>query len=467
MHYLEDFLRQPCRLLAVSAALALLCWPAVPAEAQEQATAIKESVSAALEYHPRMQVLKNNREAVRHERDRARGGYLPRLDLALGYGSESHNDPITRAIDRENQFADRTEASLRLSQLLYDGRETGSRVGIEKARLESADIRVFDNAESIALDATIAHLEVYRQRELVGLAQKNLKDHQDILAMLEERLRGGAGSIADVAQTQARLARAQSSLAVARSNLRAAEANYLRVTGKSAGEIEYVPLLHGFVPETLEEALEQTQNNNPKVLALAANVEEAGQQVRLSKSSFHPKIHVELSSSYQDKVESLDSYEYNTQAMVRLRWNLFNGASDYADIHASAARKHQALASKNDQLVQVMEETRATWAEYEAAREQVIAFGDAVSFNEKTLDAYLKQFKVAQRTLLDVLDARNELFQSSGLLVTAKVNELVAAYRLTALGGNLNKGLQIEPRLYLAQAKGPQGAPAPEDGTVR
>jgi adhesin transport system outer membrane protein len=51
---------------------------------------------------------------------------------------------------------------------------------------------------------------------------------------------------------------------------------------------------------------------------------------------------------------------------------------------------------------------------------------------------------------LDVLDARNELFQSSGLLVTAKVNEVIAAERLIALAGRLNESLQVEPALYTA-----------------
>jgi adhesin transport system outer membrane protein len=62
----------------------------------------------------------------------------------------------------------------------------------------------------------------------------------------------------------------------------------------------------------------------------------------------------------------------------------------------------------------------------------------------------MKQFTVGQRTLLDVLDARNELFQSSGLMVTAKVNEVIAAERLLALAGKLNEGLQMDPQLFTA-----------------
>jgi len=150
------------------------------------------------------------------------------------------------------------------------------------------------------------------------------------------------------------------------------------------------------------------------------------------------------------QVESNSTYEHGNQAMVRMRWNLVNGGSDVADRKAAIARKSQAINTKNDQLVQVVEEAVATWAKLQANKEQVVDFGDATLQNQKTLDSYMKQFTVGQRTLLDVLDARNELFQSSGLLVTAKVNEVIAAERLLALSGKLNESLQMDKALYTA-----------------
>ncbi len=136
-----------------------------------------------------------------------------------------------------------------------------------------------------------------------------------------------------------------------------------------------------------------------------------------------------------------------------MRWNLINGGSDVADRKAAIARKFQAMNTKDDQLVQVVEEATATWAKLQANKEQVVDFGDATIQNQKTLDSYMKQFTVGQRTLLDVLDARNELFQSSGLLVTAKVNEVIAAERLLALSGKLNESLQMDKALYTAANK--------------
>jgi adhesin transport system outer membrane protein len=271
--------------------------------------------------------------------------------------------------------------------------------------------------------------------------------------MLNERQKAGAGSIADVTQTQGRLARAKASLAETRSGVKGAEANYQRVVGKLAGNVEYFSVPANLAPKSLDEVVQAVQAHNPKVKALEYNIQEAESRVGLSDANFLPKINVELSSSYEDQVESSETYEQGNQAMVRLRWNLFNGGSDVADRKAAIARKFQAVNGKDDQLVQVIEEATATWAKLQAYKEQVVDLGDATTNNQKTLDSYMKQFTVGQRTLLDVLDARNELFQSSGLLVTAKVNEVVATERLLALSGTLNQSLQMDEQLYMAASK--------------
>jgi adhesin transport system outer membrane protein len=440
-------------ILAIFMLLALPLSGGQQARAEEATVGIGDSVAAALAYNPRLKMLQSNHEAIGFELDRARGGYFPRVDIAAGYGAESHSDEFTRSGDIDHNFYDRMEASIRLSQLVYDGQETTSRVGVEEAKLDSAKLRVFDNAEAIALDAIIAHMEVYRQRVLYGLAEKNVRDHEEILGMLNERQKAGAGSIADVTQTEGRLARAKASLAETRSGVAGAEANYQRVVGKLAGNVEYFTVPANLMPKSLDEVLQATQTNNPKVKALEYNVQEAESRVDLSDANFLPKVNVELSSSYEDQVESSETYEMNNQAMLRLRWNLFNGGADEADRKAAIARKYQAISSKDDQLVQVIEEATATWAKLQAYREQVVDFGDATTNNQKTLDAYMKQFTVGQRTLLDVLDARNELFQSSGLMVTAKVNEVIAHERLLALTGALNQSLQMDEKLYMAVNK--------------
>ena len=432
----------------------MVCFFAVTSQAA--LTSLHQTVEQALNYSPRLQVLKYNRDAVQHELQQSRGEYLPSVNLILGYGSDQHSDRATRSGNADPDDGDwdvRGEASLNLTQRLYDGGEVKNRVAIRRALLSSADYRVFDNAQAIALDALIAHLNVYRQRELVALSEKNTAIHRDILGSLELLRQAGAGSIADVTQVQGRLARAESSLYSTRADLAGAEANYLRIVGTDPQQVGFAGVPDSS-PTTLIQALAETEKGNPKVLALGADVEETEARESLAKAAYTPKLNLELSSSYRDQVEGNPSWQQSNEAMLRMRWNLFNGGQDMYGIHAAASRKLQSRSNRTEQLVTVLEETAATWAQFQSSRQQGQAYRDAVTYNEQTLNSYLKQFNVAQRSLLDVLDAENEYFQTAGQLLTATVNETIAAYRLLALAGRLqvaeSAGTAGEEPEYLA-----------------
>ena len=130
MYISNKWLRLASMFLALLTLLALPVTGIQQARAEENAVGISDSVAAALAYNPRLKMLQSNHEAVGFELERARGGYFPRVDIAAGYGAESHSDEITRRDDIEHNFYDRSEASIRLSQLVYDGQETSSRVGV-------------------------------------------------------------------------------------------------------------------------------------------------------------------------------------------------------------------------------------------------------------------------------------------------------------------------------------------------
>jgi len=134
--------------------------------------------------------------------------------------------------------------------------------------------------------------------------------------------------------------------------------------------------------------------------------------------------------------------------MVRFNWNLYNGGSDVAATKAAKARKRQTESDKQDLILAVVDEVKATWAQYKSSLNEVREFSEAVQFNRDTKDIYLEQFGVAQRSLLDVLDSENEVFQSSNQLVTSRVNEQVAAYKLMALSGSLIMALGVDPATY-------------------
>ena len=409
---------------------------------------ILSSVISTLESNPRLAELQRNREAVEKDLEQVKGRYFPRIDLSAGYGTDSHSDLGTRSRDEENDFDTRTEASLSLVQPLYQGGETRSLVEKQTAKLDSANYRVYDNAESLALDAIIAHVEVWRQRRLLDLTEQNIRTHERILDHIDERQRAGAGSSADVVQTKGRLSLTQSSRAQIVGELNRARANYFRVVGQSPKKLQLPDNFQRLAPDSAEASIEAAQGCNPKLAAFAADIRAARSEIDVKKSSFLPKVNLELSTTYEDQVESSTSYTQNNAAMIRARWNLFNGGSDKAGRDAASSRKLQLVSARQDEYEKIIEQIRDTWSQFQISGEQSNIFSDAVKYNTETRDAYQQQFVVGQRSLLDVLDSENELFQSSGQLITAQANEIVAVYRLLALSGCLLSRLEVDPRDY-------------------
>jgi adhesin transport system outer membrane protein len=406
---------------------------------------LQKSVIDTLRYAPRLEMIKHNREAVGHDLDKSKGRWYPKLDIRGGYGSDSYNSEFN---NNDGDWDSRGELSAILSQRLYDGGEASSQIRLDERRAASLDYRVFDNAESLALDAVIANLEVFRQRELLFLAEENAKAHRDILSSLKEREQAGAGSVADVTQTQARLSMAQASIEKTRSALQAALNEYQRLTGVLPGKIAMTPYPQNLIPASLDEMTAQAVGNNPKINAAGEDVNAEAERINIAKANYHPYVYAELSTSYSDGVENQDYWERTDAAMVRFNWNLYNGGSDVAGHKATKARKRQAEADKYDLTLAVESETKTTWAQYMSSLNEVKEYTSAVQYNRNTKEIYLEQFGVAQRSLLDVLDSENEVFQSSSQLVTSSVNEQIAAYKLMALSGNLISALGVDPALY-------------------
>ena len=415
------------------------------------ALSLKEAVQQAIATNPDIGIVASNREAVDQELRQARGLYLPQIDLSAGYGPEWRNDFTTRARQRANNSNggrfrrnDRQEAQLTLQQRIFDGFEAGATVDREKARVESAASRVLENSEVLALDAIGAYYEVLRGRELVKLAEANLSVHIDIRDSLKARLAGGGGSRADVAQAETRTARSRTTLTENYNGLRDAEALYTRIVGQFPDELESPVAPGDALPPDLDTGVLLAGRNNLTTKIFEADVRTAQAEIELAEVPLWPSLTLEALSEYNDGTSGQDTYEFNNQVVLRLRWNLFRGGIDRA---ARQEALHRVTESKNRRLrshLEAEQEMRQSWFALEASTQSVIDLETAVEFSLETRDAYRQQFEVAQRTLLDVLDAENELFVTSGELVTAQTNEALATYRILAVSGALMSTMGVE-----------------------
>lgn len=425
-----------------------------------QAVTVQDTVNATLRSHHSLKAMQENREATVQELHKAKAGWGPRVDITGRGGASQLSNSTTRSYDASKDLYGAGSIGITLTQPLWDGLATRSRVHSAQATVDSMSSRVLDNATSLGLDGLIAHISLRCRRTIDDLARKNVQRHEEILDSAAERQTIGADTLADVTQTQGRLARARSTLSEATATLRQTEEAYRRLTNRPVpSELEPVSMPEKFY-ENPQQIMDQALLTNPKLAAYQDDIRTAKGQQELAKSTYHPAVNLEVGPSYSDRGGHSNQWTSSMEIMGTVRWNIFNSGADEAEFKAAAARTRQSrevMYSFVDDLRQQIEDT---WTSLQSAQEQFQHYSDAIEFNTSTRDAYQEQFLLGERTLLDVLDAESELFNSCTQAATAESNILIAAWRLYALSGELLPTLQISTKgLYNA----PQNNDIPQE----
>ncbi|MDC0336330.1 TolC family protein, partial [Pseudodesulfovibrio sp.] len=322
-----------------------------------------------------------------------------------------------------------------------------------KARLTSAEQRLLDNVETVALDTIRAHVDVVRERRLVTLADENIIAHQEVLESIAERVAGGAGSKADEMQARGRVARAETTQISYIGALRTAEAEYLRMTGMVPGPLDDPEYMMETLPQSLEEVLEKTISTNPKIKIFQAEVEASKKDKNVTSATLYPTVDIEVSSRHTDRLDGSETYLQDNRAMLALSWNLFNGGSDYQYIQTANARVREAQENLRDTVDDLTRQVATAWAEYETSVNSIEKHLEALSYSMESRDMYLMQFNVGQRSLLDVLDSINEVFSNSVLLETSQSNRNFALYKFLALEGQLVQTMNVRKKAFDPEAK--------------
>lgn len=407
---------------------------------QAQAMSLSEAIQSTVDNHPELHASMNDRLVSDEEVKVAKGGYLPTVDLLVGYGREQTDSPSTRALgDHNKETLNYRDAELRLRQMLFDGFNTPNEVARTEAVVNSRAYYVLGTSESLALRTVEVYLDVLKRREMVSLAQNNLQAHQRINDQIRLRSERGVGSTADLDQSEARLALAENNLYTEQVNLADAEANFFSATGRMPDELEQPGTVKGEVPVDLGVARQTVMDNNPYLKSAQADVNAAEKQYEVAKSPFYPRFDLELATTADDNTQG-DEGHYNTwRAAVVMNYNLFNGMRDKARLQSAAHQINQSMDIRNNALRVLNENLALAWNAMENARLQTPKARDYADYTSRVREAYQQQFSLGQRTLLDLLDSENELFTANRRYTEVRYTEEFSMYRVISATGDLLK----------------------------
>ena len=395
-------------------------------------------VQRAVITHPSVKATEAKKLSSEYEVDSQVAGYFPSVDLESGIGFEDSD-----IVNRDSDTLLRSEAKISLRQLVFDGWETSSRVSVAKANLKAATAVLGAQQQETSLQAAASYIDVFRSKRFVSLAKKNLKNHKVLGKRIKKRAQTGYGNKANLAQVNARIALANARLIRFQGELDTATAQYQESVNELPPEGMTLPIIPDeLVQEDVDSLIATAIMNNPALLASVHRIDEKVALTEQVESEFMPKIHVNLSSSWNDNVDGTRGKNNDTMGMVNLKYNLFNGAGSLARWDRANYELDHATQLMNAYKRQVIKEVRSAYIQLHVAHSRLPALKSHVKMASKVLKASYKQFKLGQRSILDLLDQRNELFQAEIALLTEQTRKIYATYRLLASQGDLLGYLQ-------------------------
>ncbi len=377
-------------------------------------------------------------QASVYEKDAARGAYLPRVDLNANAGRQNRDDPLLK----ENFSS--SAATISLTQMLYDGFATQSEVARLDHTRQARFFELLDASESAALEATRAYLDVLRYRKLVSLAEENYVRHRTVFEQIQKKAQAGVSRKVDFEQASGRLALAESNLLVETANLHDVSARYQRLIGNQpAKDIASPPVLNKGLPADSVALLKASEQSSPAIQASIESLRATYAAKEARKSAFHPKVDLRLRDDLGKDLNGYNGRTNNKTAEIVMSWNLFNGFSDDARSKQYTDLINVAKDIRDKTCRDVRQTAAIAFNDVRKLTEQLNYLDQHQLSTEKAHDAYRKQFDIGQRTLLDLLDTENELFQAKRAYTNAEFDLQIANARTQAGFGNLLATLEL------------------------
>ncbi|MCB1783709.1 MAG: TolC family outer membrane protein [Alphaproteobacteria bacterium] len=449
-------IRVLCLTTAVSAALALGS-VASYAEEGSKVLSLRDALATGLALNPEYGAVAASRRATDEELNQGKALFLPSVDANADAGYERTDNSTTRATTTDGETnLWRNEAGVTLTQMLFDGWDSHYEVQRQQARVESSAYRVKETSELVGLSIVEAYLDVLRQRQLLEISRKNVSDHISILEQIKQGVDAGRSTQADLEQAKARLAAARSTESSTRQSLRNAEAEYRKQTGDAPDQLGLPLVPYESLAADVEEEVRQTLDKSPTLEVRASDIEVAYAEAQKTKSSYYPQVDLQLNARSGNDLSGVKGHNSAASALVIMNWNLYRGGADVARAREFNHRHQEAKSEYSKSARAVENDVRQTWASMVSAGERASQFTTQAEANSEVVKAYRDQFSLDRRTLLDVLDAQNELFVSRSSTVNSEFLEMFAVYRLLALKGALLPTIGVEYPRESAMASGEQ-----------
>ena len=415
--------------------LLFLCSVLVPASAYS--ITIENALKSSLINNLEIKLEKNNSLAAKESVNQSISSYFPSIILQGSISeSEVTNVKSQSGILSSGYDLEPSSASITISQNIFNGFANYYSLIKSKTDLKSQNL-IYENKKQ---EIILATLESYYN---VILAEKNFVSFKDNFTAIKKRynsaqaeFEAGILSKTDVAFAKTRMSAAKIALINSDINYEKAKNIFRDITGVEAKDLKFQSIKSKEIFEK-EQFIENVKSGSFAIRLATLDVKSKNASTGIARSSLLPKISLNASQTeYYDYSSTVDQFD-NETINATVTWQIFNSGSSLSKIRQAEKFKNSSYINQLMVIRDTLNKANFSHSQYVISSETVDAAKIALESAEFAYNGTVIEQEVGERTLLDVLDARQQLLNSEIDLFKEQRNEQIIEARLLYLKGDL------------------------------
>ena len=388
-------------------------------------------------------VINSGRAAVRAadaDVSAASSGVKPYLGLSANAGAAR-----TKVGDYTFDY-NPTQVGVEFQQNIFQGFSTIAQIKGARAVRDAETSALYATESDVFLNTINAYIAVLRADEVLKLNQNNQRVLQEYYNYCADNARVGRLTKTDVAQASARVEMAKYGLADAQAKYDNAVETFRRIAGNTPDKFTEIDLsrVEKLFPESVDAANEYAMSNHPALRALESKEKAAREKIVVARKTILPSVDVRGAVMQIDDIPYIDRAR-DSRIGVYLKMPLYDKGNAFANVDKVRSTVDGIQEDTINTRRMISESLHQAWNMYTAQESAIAAAQAGVKANQMALNGTRDEQKRGRRTVLDVLNAEQELLNTQVSLAQAKFGRMSAFFAVLAASGKLtpeNLGLE-------------------------
>ena len=402
------------------------------------ALSLNDAISESLANNLLLKMEANSVDIAEEDYFQAKSNYLPSISLNANISENEYSSLKTQSgvIGSDYELAPSSK-SIILSQNLFSG---FSRFYNSISTKESLNLKRL-NEKKVTQDIILETIEAYYN---VLIAEKSVKSYKDNLESVAERSNAtikeyevGLTSKTDVAQAEAFLNNAKIDLLDSEIILKNLKNSFFDLVGVDAKNLIFSEI-NADIPSSFSEFKEILIANNYSIRMAEVNLKIMNANVGVARSAYYPQLSLTATKSELDEFSAEIDELTNEEIKATLNWPIFTAGKSLSNVR-------KAKEVKNTQLILLQKTQNETvilseniWDKYKISEQTIKAAELTYNANQTAYKGTVIEQEVGERSVLDVLIARQALLNSEINYFNKQKDREIVKTQIMYLAGLLN-----------------------------